>query len=136
LAAIETCPSPRIRDRYFAEVVAGIIERDDRGEEGVRERAAAEVLEEAGHRVQPDAMESLGGGSFPSPGALPEKFYLMAVEVPADAVPEELAGDGSPMEEGARTRWMGIDEAIAAFESGALEDAKSEVAIRRLRDRL
>ena len=34
-----------------------------------------------------------------------EKFYFAAVEVDP-AAQRELPGDGSPMEEGARTRWL------------------------------
>ena len=45
-------------------------------------------------------------------------------------------GDGSPLEEGATLVWRGLDEAIAACESGEIEDVKSELAFRRLRDRL
>jgi ADP-ribose pyrophosphatase len=40
------------------------------------------------------------------------------------------------MEEGASLAWRGLEAAIAACERGELEDAKTEVALRRLRDRL
>jgi len=40
------------------------------------------------------------------------------------------------MEEGAETRWLGLDEAIAACVSGVVEDAKSEITLRRLKDHL
>ncbi len=40
------------------------------------------------------------------------------------------------MEEGATLTWRPLDEAIAACEAGDIEDAKTEVALRRLRDRL
>ena len=46
------------------------------------------------------------------------------------------AGDGSPMEEGARVVWQDLDEAITACGRGEIEDMKSELALRRLRDRL
>ena len=45
-------------------------------------------------------------------------------------------GDGSPLEEGATLRWRVLDEAISACESGEIEDAKSELAFRRLHHRL
>ena len=47
-----------------------------------------------------------------------------------------LAGDGSPMEEGASTRWLPICEAIAMCVRGEISDLKTEVGLRRLRDRL
>jgi hypothetical protein len=40
------------------------------------------------------------------------------------------------MEEGARTRWLGLDEAIAMCVRGELTDLKTEAGLRRLRDAL
>jgi ADP-ribose pyrophosphatase len=119
---------------FFREVVAGIVEVEDRGESGLRRRAALEIAEEAGFDVAPDAVVLLGAGTFPSPGAMAERFWLAAVEVAGEA--SEPAGDGSPMEEGARTMWMDLDDAIAACARGNIEDMKTELALRRLSDRL
>ncbi|MGE0870909.1 MAG: NUDIX hydrolase [Kofleriaceae bacterium] len=121
--------------RMLAELVAGIVETGDRGERGLRTRAAHEVLEEAGFVVDPTAVQLLGAGAYPSPGSMIEKFYFAAVEVdPRAQLP--LEGDGSPMEEGARTRWMAIDAAIDACVRGELCDLKTETCLRRLRDHL
>ena len=120
----------------LTEVVAGIIEVGDRGESGIRSRAAAEVLEEAGYRVSADDVRFLGAGSFPSPGSMAEKFWFMAVSVGDPDAQQEPTGDGSPMEEGASTWWMGLDEAIAACVEGSIEDAKTELVLRRLREAL
>ena len=120
----------------FTEVVAGIVEAHDRGEAGVRSRAAIEVEEESGFAVSADDVVFLGAGCFPSPGSMPEKFWLTAVEVESPELQREAMGDGSPMEEGSTTRWMDLDEAIAACVDGRLEDAKTELVLRRLRDRL
>ncbi len=125
-------PGPRA---WLTELVAGIIEVGDRGLDGLRARAAAEVLEEAGFVVAPAAVVVLGAGSFPSPGAMAEKFHFAAVEVDP-ATQRALEGDGSPMEEGATTRWLELDAAIAACVAGELEDAKTELGLRRLRDAL
>lgn len=133
----DTLPIPDARPYLtFTEVVAGIIEADDRGEEGVRRRAAIEVEEESGFSVAADDVQLLGAGSFPSPGSMPEKFWLTAVEVSGPHVQRHAAGDGSPMEEGSTTRWMELDEAIEACVDGRLEDVKTELVLRRLRDRL
>jgi len=121
---------------FLTELVAGIVELDDHGEEGMRRRAAAEVLEEAGYVVDPARIEMLGAGVFPSPGAMPEKFWLTAVEIADPRAQVPLAGDGSPMEEGATVRWMPLDAAIAACVRGDIEDCKTELGLRRLRDRL
>lgn len=50
----------------FREAPAGVIEAGDQGQAGVRSRAAAEVLEEAGYVVEPDSVEFLGSGFFPT----------------------------------------------------------------------
>jgi ADP-ribose pyrophosphatase len=122
-------------DMLFTELVAGIVETGDRGEAGLRVRAAHEVAEEAGFDVDPSAVAVLGAGAYPSPGSMIEKFYFVAVEVDP-AAQRPLEGDGSPMEEGARTRWLGLDDAIAACERGDIPDLKTELGLRRLRDHL
>ena len=74
------------------------------------------------------------------PGIVSEKIHLLEIEVPRGEetaehdAPQE--GDGSPLEEGATLVWRSLDAAIAACESGEIEDAKSELAFRRLRDRV
>jgi ADP-ribose pyrophosphatase len=120
---------------FLTELVAGILEVGDDGEEGLRRRAAAEVHEEAGFRVDPAHVQLLGAGTFPSPGAMSEKFYLTAIEVDP-TTQEPLAGDGSPMEDGATTRWLPLETALAACLRGDLQDAKTELGLRRLKDRL
>jgi ADP-ribose pyrophosphatase len=121
---------------FFTELVAGIIEPEDLGEAGLRARAAAEVAEEAGYLVDPEAVELLGAGTFPTPGAMPEKFWLTAVHIADPAAQQALEGDGSPMEEGASTWWMSLDDAIAACVRGDIEDCKTEITLRRLREQL
>ncbi len=129
-------PLPEPRPALFlTELVAGIIEVSDHGEQGLRARAAHETLEEAGFAVDPDRVIVIGAGTLPSPGAMVEKFYFAAVEV-EPAMQRPLAGDGSPMEEGATTRWMALEDAIAACVRGELSDLKTELGLRRLRDYL
>jgi ADP-ribose pyrophosphatase len=118
---------------FLTELVAGILEVGDVGAEGLAQRAAHEVAEEAGFAVAPSAIVRLGAGSYPSPGAMVEKFYFTAVEVdPAAQGP--LPGDGSPMEEGATTRWLALKDALAACVRGELCDLKTELGLRRLQD--
>jgi ADP-ribose pyrophosphatase len=125
-------PAPSL---FLTELVAGIIEEGDRGESGLRARAAAEIHEEAGFVVDPSAVVLLGAGMVPSPGCLVEKYYFMAAEVDP-STQQPLAGDGSPMEEGASTRWMLIDDAIDACHAGVITDLKTELGLRRLREHL
>ncbi len=124
-------PAPYLQ---LTEVVAGILEEEDHGEAGIRRRAMLEAWEEAGLRVEPQAITLLGR-VFLSPGISPECCYLASAEVGEEtaAIPE---GDGSPMEEGSRQRFVPLAEALALCDSGAIEDAKTEVLLRRLAARL
>ena len=131
----EKVPIPDDRDRlFFTEVVAGIIESDEFGEDAVRSRAAAEAFEEAGVRVDPKQVVMLGH-SFPSPGLTAEKFHFTAARV-TDAQAEPPEGDGSPMEEGAHVRWVPLAIALDLCRSGEIEDAKTEIILRRLVEHL
>lgn len=118
---------------FLTELVAGILETGDRGAAGLRSRAAAEVAEEAGFVVASEQIVVLGAGALAAPGALVEKFYFTAVEVER-ATQGPLAGDGSPMEEGARTRWLPLEAALAACVRGEISDVKTELGLRRLQD--
>ena len=133
----EEVPVPDKREYLFlTELVAGVVEPADRGEAGLRHRAAEEVEEEGGYVVAPDEVHILGEGTFPSPGSMAEKFWLAAVEIDDPGTQVLPGGDGSPMEEGVTTRWLELDEAIAACVRGDIEDAKTELTLRRLRDYL
>ncbi len=118
------------------EIVAGVLEPGEIGLDALRRRGAEEAREEAGIEVAPERLERLGGPFFPLPGIASEKIHVLAAEVnraaaqgPHDA-PHE--GDGSPLEEGAVLEWRELGAAIAACERGEIEDAKTEIALRRL----
>jgi ADP-ribose pyrophosphatase len=112
------------------ELVAGILEPEDRGEAGVRRRAAEEAEEEAGFAVSPDEVTLLGNSFFLAPGILSEKIHPTAVEVTGhpQGTPH---GDGSPLEEGATLHWRPIDALLEACRSGDVEDAKTEIMVSR-----
>jgi ADP-ribose pyrophosphatase len=122
------------------ELVAGVLEPGEVGLDALRRRGAAEVREEAGLDVAPERLEPLGGPFFPLPGIVSEKIHLLAAEVPRPAAegphPAPREGDGSPLEEGAVLEWRELRAAIAACERGEIEDAKTEIALRRLAARL
>jgi ADP-ribose pyrophosphatase len=122
------------------EIVAGVLEPGEHGLRALQERGAAEAREEAGLAVVPARLRPLGGPFFPLPGIVSEKIHLLEAEVdrpptsgPYDA-PHE--GDGSPLEEGAVLEWRPLADAIRACEAGEIEDAKTELALRRLAARL
>lgn len=122
------------------ELVAGVLEPGEVGLDALRRRAADEVREEAGLEVAPDRFQQLGGPFFMLPGIASEKIHLVEAQVergggPA-AWPAPETGDGSPLEEGAELRWRPLAAAIEACERGEIEDAKTELALRRLQARL
>jgi ADP-ribose pyrophosphatase len=127
---------PEPEYRLLEEIVAGVLEPGEHGLAALQRRGAAELHEEAGLEVAPERFQPLGGAFFMLPGIASEKIYVLAVQVD---VPEEpgpfdapAQGDGSPLEEGAVLRWRKLTDAIAACERGEIEDAKSEIAFRRL----
>jgi len=121
-------PAPYLR---VEEIVAGLLEPEDRGEEGVRRRAAAEVWEEAGFRVSPEEVRLLGAPFFVAPGILSEKVFLAAVDV-SGREGEAPPGDGSPLEEGGELRWRPLEQLLRACRDGEVPDAKTELALTRL----
>lgn len=122
------------------ELVAGVVEPGETGARALQQRGADELHEEAGLTVDPSRLRLLGGPVFMLPGIASEKIHLLEVEVERGATPERFespgAGDGSPLEEGAQLRWRELASAIDACERGEIEDAKTELALRRLAARL
>ena len=63
------------------EVPAGLVEEDERSEEGLRRCAARELHEEAGFDVPPSSLQALGPSTFPAPGMIGERHFFFHVEV-------------------------------------------------------
>jgi ADP-ribose pyrophosphatase len=122
------------------EIVAGVLEPGEMGLAALQRRGAEEVREEAGIVVAPGALRPLGGPFFALPGIASEKIHLLEGEVGRPPVegPYEAPheGDGSPLEEGAVLEWRELGAAVGACEAGEIEDAKTELALRRLAARL
>lgn len=122
---------PEAREWLFCEeIVAGLIEPSDDGERAIRARAVEEVHEEAGFRVEVDAVSHLGPPFFVAPGILSEKIFLTHVEVTGleAGAPH---GDGSPLEEGGVLTWRSTEALKAALAAGEIQDAKTELAFTR-----
>ena len=112
------------------EIVAGVLETSDQGEQGLRQRAASEVAEEAGIQVASEEIQILGGPFFVAPGIVSEKIFLTAVDVTGKPQGEPL-GDGSPLEEGATLQWRPAVQLLEDCRSGRLQDAKTEIGVAR-----
>ena len=122
------------------EIVAGVLEPGELGLDALKHRASEEAREEAGLEIPPGGIRMLGGPFFPLPGIVSEKIHVLETEVQRGAGPEVLdaphEGDGSPLEEGSHLQWRTLDEGIRACDVGQIEDAKTEIAFRRLAARL
>ncbi len=120
-----------IPDLMHLEVVAGILEEEDIGEEGLGRRASLELLEEAGLRVSPDLVEPLGPPVYNSLGIMAERIYLCAVAAGLEDL-EAPEGDGTPLEEGSTPEVYWLEEALGLCANGQIQDAKTELILRRL----
>ncbi len=122
----------------FLEVVAGVIEQEDKGEEGLRRRATLELAEEAGLEVVPDQVEALGPPLYLSFGAMAERAYFCKVATDLEDLGDlgEPEGDGSLLEEGGEGIVLSLTEALDRCAAGEIQDIKTEVALRRLADEL
>jgi len=111
-------------------VGGGILEPGD----DLFQRAADEVMEEAGLRVPPASVEILG-----PPGLSHSRNVRRGVSVRllrsgsgragASARRRRLALRGS-----ARLEWLSLDEALGRCARGEIRDMKTEIGLRRLRE--
>lgn len=115
------------------EVPAGLIEPD----EDAATAAARELYEELA--VRPVQLELLGPPACPAPAVLGEMHVYFAAEIQPPAAGSDWPtpdGDGSLYEENAAFASVSLDDAIAACRRGEIWDAKTELALRRLAERL
>lgn len=132
---------PPVQDQWHPvpmmwELCAGVPEPEEYSPEGFPLCGARELAEEMGLDLPPAELKPLGGGIYPSGGILTEMIHLFAAEVPADAEPGPMTGDGSAFEEAGALRWWSLDDALAACRAGEIADAKTEIALWRLRSAL
>ncbi len=113
------------------ELPAGLVEADEQGESGVRACAARELFEELGFRVEDAALRALGASTYPAPAVLAERHFYFEVEVDP-ATRREPPLDGSPLERFGQVVDLPLARALELCRAGAIEDAKTELALRRL----
>ena len=119
----------------LTEMVAGLIEPEDAGPGGIERRGAMECMEEAGYDVDPEDLQPLGAPMFATPGCADERVHYRRVRTDLDASGDPV-GDGSVMEEAGEVVILELDEAIRMCRDGRIRDAKTELALLRLRDTL
>jgi len=123
---IEPEPAP-----FMVEMIAGVLEKGEQGDIGVKRRAVEELREEAGLPAEESAVQILGASFYSSPGVYTEKLWVCAVEVDmAQRTTPKL--DGSVMEEMIEPFAVALETARRMCWRGEIRDAKTEIALERL----
>jgi len=122
-------------DGHLWELPAGLVEPSERSPAGVVHAAQRELHEELGFEVALDALLPLGHSTFPAPGFVAERHFFFEVRVDPAARPEP-ALDGSPLERFGSVIALPLHAALDLCRTGAIEDAKTELALRRLLEKL
>lgn len=115
------------------ELPAGLVEPGEQTPEGVIGTAQRELREELGFDVEKSELLPLGSSVFLSPGIVSERlfFFHVAVDPSLRRAPEL---DGSPLERFGEVVDVPLSDALAWCATGAIEDVKTEVGLRRLAD--
>ncbi|MDP9149083.1 MAG: NUDIX hydrolase [Myxococcota bacterium] len=118
-------------DGCLWELPAGLVEKD----EEPLAAAMRELGEELGFGAEGDALRPLGEWSFPAPGIIGERhiYYETEVDAATRAIPSE---DGSALERGGAVVAVPLLDAMEHCRRGTIRDAKTEIALRRLAERL
>jgi ADP-ribose pyrophosphatase len=113
------------------ELPAGLVEPDECSREGLARCAARELGEELGFELPPEALRPLGPSTFPAPALIGERHHYFHVVVS----PEQRmrpSEDGSVLERDAAVLALPLEEALTLVRHGQIEDAKTELGLRRL----
>lgn len=116
------------------ELPAGLVEPDEQSRDGVRRSAARELEEELGFALSDDRLVELGPSTYPAPGIIGERHFYFEVSVDASERGEP-SHDGSPLEHAGVVLAVELKAALALCARGIIEDAKTELALRRLAER-
>jgi ADP-ribose pyrophosphatase len=119
---------------HALELPAGLIEDEEKGPGGIAACASRETREETGLLVSPERFESLGPPVLLSPGLMAEKVHLLVAPVELAVLPRpEPEG---PVEEAGAVMVLAWSEVQRRLDAGEIDDAKTEIGLRRLAPRL
>lgn len=128
-------PVPESGSGSLWELPAGLIEPDEQTESGVFEAARRELAEELGFDVAASGFRALGPSTLPAAGFIAERHFFVSVEVRPEARGEPSL-DGSALERFGRVVALPLSQAVDLCRTGRIEDAKTELGLRRLVDAL
>ena len=124
----------RARGGGLWELPAGLVEPTEVGAEGPRRTAQRELLEEVGFDVPVAQFRELGPSTFPAPAIIGERHYYFEVDV-GERTRGEPELDGSALEHFGVVVALSVGHVLELCRSGGIEDAKTELAVRRLVER-
>jgi len=113
------------------ELPAGLIEPGEQSTGGVLRAGCRELREELGFLALEGDLQMLGPPIWPSPGVLSERLYFVQLVVQPERR-EEPSLDGSALERHGRVVAVPLERALELCRSGRIQDAKTELALRRL----
>jgi ADP-ribose pyrophosphatase len=115
------------------ELPAGLVEAGEQTPAGVVTTAQRELLEELGFDVELSQLLPLGPSVFPAAGICSERqFYFHVAVDPNQRKAPEL--DGSPLERFGEVIDVPLSHALEWCTTGAIEDGKTEIGLRRFAD--
>jgi ADP-ribose pyrophosphatase len=117
------------------ELPAGLIEPGEQSARGVLEAGRRELWEELGFDVQASDLLPLGPAAWPCPGVMCERHFFLHLPVRPE-LRAEPALDGSALERHGRVIALPLSDALALCRAGRIEDAKTELGLRRLAEAL
>jgi ADP-ribose pyrophosphatase len=126
-------PVPEAQTGALWELPAGLIEADEQTPAGVLEAGCRELEEELGFAATPSELTALGPPTLPCPGVISERHFFVHIEVRPSARAEPSL-DGSALERFGRVIALPLERALELCRQGRIEDAKTELGLRRMAD--
>lgn len=100
---------------------------------GYKSAAARELKEETGLIINPDELSFLGKRTFPGIGS--ERLFFFDIEIKNEnKIP--VVGDGHPLERNNQVFKISLKDALHYIDLGYLTDAKTEIGLYRLNNKL
>jgi ADP-ribose diphosphatase len=128
-----TTPISESQPGALWELPAGLIEAEEQSPAGVFEAARRELAEELGFVVEASALRALGPSTYACPGVISERHFFLEVLI-EPSTRQEPSLDGSALERFGRVIALPLEDALESCRAGRIEDAKTELGLRRLAD--